>query len=214
MAQGTREMMPGSSSSPALQRPLPLRASQDPAIRGLARDQGPGTLASASADQGPESSPAERLVRDQLNREVRKTRKKDAKIRDRLGLPDLRPATNDLQTCANCGNQQHTRMHHCSGCRWAQYCSKECQKSHWRMGHGAQCSPDEKLPVGTRELYQDGPENPLQYSPSALEIPVREEIPECNPPLYWILDDWVYYDLPDPDSDPEETWSTRVGFHS
>ena len=68
------------------------------------------------------------------------------------------------------------------------------------MGHGAQCSPDEKLPVGTRELYQDGPENPLQYSPSALEIPVREEIPECNPPLYWILEDWVYYDLPDPDS--------------
>ena len=217
VALGTRDMFSGSSSSSGLQRPVPLRTSdQDPAISALARDQGPVPLASASAsaDQGPESSPAGRLAIDAFNRSLRKARKKEARTRAIMGLPALRPATKDPQTCANCGNQQNTRMSHCSGCRWAQYCSKACQRSHWLMGHGAECSPDERLPLGTRELYQDNvPEDPKSYAP-ALDIPVFEQIPDCDPPQCWILDDWVVYDQPDPDYDSQDAWSTRVAYHS
>ena len=81
------------------------------------------------------------------------------------------------------------------------------------MGHGAKCSPDERLPLGTRELYQDNvPEDP-QSDARALEMSVFEQIPDCDPPQFWILDDWVFYDQPDPD-DSQDAWSTRVAYHN
>ena len=82
------------------------------------------------------------------------------------------------------------------------------------MGHGVECSPDERLPLGTRELYQDNvPEDPQSYA-RALEIPVFDKIPDWDPPQFWILDDWVFYDQPDPDYDSQDAWSTRVAYHS
>ena len=66
--------------------------------------------------------------------------------------------------------------------------------------------------MGTPKLYKDlVPEDPANYSASALEIPVREEIPECDPPVFWILDSWTFYDQPDPDASEQEL-STRVQF--
>ena len=190
-------MFPGSSSSSAIH----------------ARDQGPVPLASASSDRSPESSPAEKLRIDRRNRFLRKARHEDARIRAMEGIPVLRPATWDQYECAGCGIQMSTKMRTCAGCRWAQYCTKECQKSHWRAGHGAQCSPDNRLPVGTGKLYTDlVPEDPAQYSASALECPVREEIPECVQPVYWILDSWVLYDQPDSD-ESERALSTSAEYH-
>ena len=67
--------------------------------------------------------------------------------------------------------------------------------------------------MGTRELYKDFvPEDPANYSASALENPVREEIPECDPPVIWILDSWTFYDQPDSDAS-EQQLSTSAQYH-
>ena len=40
------------------------------------------------------------------------------------------------QACAACGSADATLR--CSACKAARYCSKECQKAHWK-GHKAVC---------------------------------------------------------------------------
>ena len=71
----------------------------------------------------------------------------------RFGTEPFRPlcnATNDLLLCAHCGKRAHT-MKRCSGCRWARYCNRECQKANWQT-HRDECCPDRSLPVGIRTI--------------------------------------------------------------
>jgi hypothetical protein len=71
----------------------------------------------------------------------------------RFGTEPFRPlcnATNDLLLCAHCGKRAPT-MKRCSGCRWARYCNRECQKANWQT-HRDECCPDRSLPVGIRTI--------------------------------------------------------------
>ena len=46
-------------------------------------------------------------------------------------------------------------MKRCAGCRWARYCSPECQREDWRS-HKHICCPDHRLPTGDRFIqYHD-----------------------------------------------------------
>ncbi|KAL0489408.1 ubiquitin carboxyl-terminal hydrolase [Acrasis kona] len=46
-------------------------------------------------------------------------------------------------TCANCGKKDVKSR--CSQCKFACYCSKECQVSHWKKVHKSECKPCIKL---------------------------------------------------------------------
>jgi hypothetical protein len=73
--------------------------------------------------------------------------------RARFGTEPFRPlcnATNDLLLCAHCGKRAPT-MKRCSGCRWARYCNRECQRANW-LTHRDECCPDRSLPVGIRTI--------------------------------------------------------------
>ena len=61
----------------------------------------------------------------------------------------LRDATHDLKKCLHCGSVAQ-RMQKCSGCRWARYCTFQCQKADWRK-HKRICCPDHCLESDRRE---------------------------------------------------------------
>lgn len=42
-------------------------------------------------------------------------------------------------TCAQCSKKSQTELLQCSGCKFARYCNKECQKKHWKNGHKKEC---------------------------------------------------------------------------
>ena len=45
-----------------------------------------------------------------------------------------------MVTCGQCGiSEQGTTFNHCSRCKVVSYCSKACQKQHWRGGHKDTC---------------------------------------------------------------------------
>jgi hypothetical protein len=44
--------------------------------------------------------------------------------------------TSSLPLCAHCGS---LGLKLCGQCREVKYCSKECQKAHWKMGHKTRC---------------------------------------------------------------------------
>ena len=71
----------------------------------------------------------------------------------RLGSRSFRPlcdATYDLRTCIQCG-EMAPKMKRCSGCHWARYCNRECQKANWQT-HRNDCCPDRCLPAGIRTI--------------------------------------------------------------
>ena len=41
--------------------------------------------------------------------------------------------------CANCNSKSNTELSRCAGCKKTYYCSKECQKEHWKKEHKIQC---------------------------------------------------------------------------
>ena len=45
------------------------------------------------------------------------------------------------KSCGQCGRGQEEgeKFHHCSRCKVVPYCSKACQKQHWRGGHKDTC---------------------------------------------------------------------------
>jgi len=58
---------------------------------------------------------------------------------------------NRTRTCGNCqtnlGNIEGMR---CTGCKTVIYCSKECQVSHWKSGHRAECESLKSIAAGVR----------------------------------------------------------------
>jgi len=53
---------------------------------------------------------------------------------------------NYLSSCANCGTGDTRQLLRCIKCKAASYCSKACQKAHWRAGHKVDCCDNkEKL---------------------------------------------------------------------
>lgn len=55
-----------------------------------------------------------------------------------LILPSV--STSSTQ-CANCGGPGHPTLQSCGACKQTKYCSRACQKSHWKT-HKLQCSSD------------------------------------------------------------------------
>lgn len=45
-----------------------------------------------------------------------------------------------VDKCTNCGQKSSTKIMVCSLCKSTQYCSRECQKKHWKNGHKSDCS--------------------------------------------------------------------------
>jgi len=56
---------------------------------------------------------------------------------------------NAVLACSNCG-KHWTRLLICSVCKFARYCSKECQKENWKE-HKKVCRPPE--PKETKKVY-------------------------------------------------------------
>ena len=75
-------------------------------------------------------------------------------LRAKLGTELFEPlidSTQDLRTCLHC-LKMAPKMRHCSGCRWARYCDRECQKASWRT-HRTECCPDHSLPKYQRSIH-------------------------------------------------------------
>ncbi|GFH50010.1 hypothetical protein CTEN210_06486 [Chaetoceros tenuissimus] len=66
----------------------------------------------------------------------------DASKKDVNSVPDVP----DYPSCDYCGDEFAGKLF-CSQCRCAYYCSKECQKKHWKApnGHKAKCSKMEEI---------------------------------------------------------------------
>ena len=62
----------------------------------------------------------------------------------------LRNATADKKKCFACGIEAK-RMPKCSGCYWARYCSRVCQKEDWKL-HKNMCDPDAGVQPGGIDL--------------------------------------------------------------
>ena len=53
----------------------------------------------------------------------------------KMEMLDIRP----LGVYCKCSNCQSKTFSVCGGCRMVPYCSKECQKEHWKSNHKARC---------------------------------------------------------------------------
>ena len=77
--------------------------------------------------------------KNEILRRAECVRRARARGEDPIYTP-LRDGTHDLKFCENCKKPQ-MQMQKCSGCLWARYCSKKCQKQHWPC-HKPVCGPD------------------------------------------------------------------------
>ena len=53
-----------------------------------------------------------------------------------------RTPAQDFCSCGACGKEPSAtgkRLQVCAGCRSVSYCSKQCQREHWKNGHKAEC---------------------------------------------------------------------------
>ena len=73
----------------------------------------------------------------------------------------MRNAGGDFRTCIRCGKMT-PKNKRCSGCMWARYCSRDCQKADWRT-HRSVCCPDHALPRHQRSL-------PLRYAENVIHV--------------------------------------------
>ncbi|XP_019436178.1 PREDICTED: ubiquitin carboxyl-terminal hydrolase 18-like [Lupinus angustifolius] len=71
-------------------------------------------------------------------------------------MPGVLPAV-DHTFCAVCG-KQGTKI--CSRCKTLRYCSQECQQSHWRSGHKADCKVPAQNEATTRGALAAGAKMP------------------------------------------------------
>jgi len=72
-------------------------------------------------------------LRDQLIESVKMT------FVNRLEDPHA-PKGSSLLLCANCSKMYLNPLRKCARCKVARYCSKECQKAHWKSGHKSVCA--------------------------------------------------------------------------
>ena len=66
--------------------------------------------------------------------------------------------------CGSCGTtqQEGEKYNQCGGCKKVRYCSKACQREHWRGGHRKACKTnqwDDLEPIGAaaEEEQREGP---------------------------------------------------------
>lgn len=78
------------------------------------------------------------------------------------------------QYCSACGEQGED-LKRCAGCKTTLYCSKMCQRNHWRK-HKAEC----------KELQEEGPARPETTKPKARKQPSQ---PRAGDGLDWIVRD-------------------------
>mmetsp|Transcript_5112 Transcript_5112/g.7909 ORF Transcript_5112/g.7909 Transcript_5112/m.7909 type:complete len:175 (-) Transcript_5112:62-586(-) len=68
-----------------------------------------------------------------------------------------------VRTCDNC--RKETGKHVCSSCKKAVYCSKECQRIHWRL-HKPNCKSTSEDTNATSSQGSEGPESKPLHHPS------------------------------------------------
>ena len=79
-----------------------------------------------------------------------------SQLKSSLGssLPSPNDKTDRLQCCAQCGHSgngdsaTHHNLLRCSKCKSVYYCTKECQKDHWKI-HKAECNSPPVISVAT-----------------------------------------------------------------
>ena len=76
--------------------------------------------------------------------------------------PKTKSGRSELYTCAFCGVSKTEKLMICSRCKSISYCSKECQKSHWKA-HKKECVSKDEQPKVLRltwdqvEAHQGAP---------------------------------------------------------
>ncbi len=65
------------------------------------------------------------------------------RVQHRIPKKDLRCCRKDCK--------KRTRLKTCSKCQLTTYCSKKCQKIHWKNGHSWQCSKYSWYPLTTSD---------------------------------------------------------------
>eukprot|EP00878_Enallax_costatus_P009346 GHUV01009768.1.p1 GENE.GHUV01009768.1~~GHUV01009768.1.p1 ORF type:complete len:387 (+),score=74.62 GHUV01009768.1:293-1453(+) len=77
--------------------------------------------------------------------------------------------------CLECGKEEtdDQKLLKCATCKTARYCSKECQKAHWRNGHKQVCKAPEETSEATKveELLQTAVLQPEQIIQTNAPIP-------------------------------------------
>eukprot|EP00978_Attheya_sp_CCMP212_P010272 scaffold24741_cov53-Attheya_sp.AAC.1 len=62
-----------------------------------------------------------------------------------IKAPDTKMGRADMYTCVYCGITSSEKLRMCSRCKTISYCSRECQKSHWKV-HKKECVKRENEP--------------------------------------------------------------------
>ena len=61
------------------------------------------------------------------------------------------------ETCWQCGTAFNPHLKKCGRCGKAYYCSKNCQKKHWKSGHKRNCQPPQPISIPVTELEKKTP---------------------------------------------------------
>ena len=61
------------------------------------------------------------------------------------------------ETCWQCGTAFNPHLKKCGRCEKAYYCSKDCQKKHWKSGHKRNCQPPQPISIPLTELEKKTP---------------------------------------------------------
>lgn len=80
------------------------------------------------------------------------------------------------RSCASCGvNEEDARLMKCAGCEMKWYCSKKCQKEHWKLGHKIYCKQDPNRPAA-----EPLRENVHEYTSRQGFTALQMEVPGCS----------------------------------
>jgi hypothetical protein len=88
-----------------------------------------------------------------------------------------------IEPCDNCGTVS-TACKFCSRCRSVRYCSKDCQRAHWKSGHKLQCTPsDATLPSPSVRITKLPQSIPQERRPVSLYVGGVLDTMFCDAPF-------------------------------
>ena len=89
---------------------------------------------SSTTEQSPTTEPSDKAVSEQSPT----TEPSDKAVSEQVSASELMPIyfNPNLKSCSNCGCEGSLKRCPCVA---VAYCSKQCQKEHWKSGHRALC---------------------------------------------------------------------------